>query len=1000
MPLQPGKKRRPRKFASGPGASSSRHSTETPSGRPCGFFAVSLWSLFGFFISLCLLLTYRLGLRARSLRGAPQPFDADAWQLQREPGHSEDRALGAAPSPDASALGALEAELRAAPGAGQGPSLQSPAVPAAVASRLPPPLPPAPGPGARPAVPVPGLPPVAPQAPQVAVGPAQVVAAGVALPQASAPQLARTPPVVDSRKSCTLEMGYANSQINGGTDQQHILRPEDCRDLCIASVECSCYSWKQDGFCRIGFSGTCNYIGSRDDQSWRFGHCALGLAGDSSPLATAAPVEPPDWLDVYRRHFGHSISRSVHVFYYGWYGSMDFDKSWVHWNHQFLTHWDRNIAPRYPSGKHDPDRGDIASAFWPSLGPYSSRDPVVIQAHMSQMRKAAIGVLVFSWYPSGMRDDNGFWGSEEVLKPLLEEAEKHDIEVAIHIEPYKGRTPETVRNDIDFIIKNYGQHKALHRRVASGAHRQLLHEPHKSRALPVIYVYDSYKNPAVEWRNVLRPGPLSIRNTDLDAIVFCLWVQREHEAYLSEGGFDGAYTYFAADGSSYGSKSSNWPAMAAAAERHGALFVPSVGPGYNDLKVRPWNQAATRSREDGRYYERMAQAAAALAPPILSLTSWNEWHEGTNLEPAEPKAHSAGVYEDYGTGGPEAYILRTRDAVGQLARKQAQIPVLFVTHARAQYLRRALEAALKHRPHPEVFPLIATQDGTDAAVSNLVEDQIRRGHVLKHLTFQAPPTAKTGYQRLCAHYRWALDQLFEVMGYQQAIILEEDIEVSPDFFSYFAATLPLLRADPELFCVSAWNDNGRPQVASDAQALYRTDFFPGLGWMLLRTLWFEVRNGWPPAYWDEYMRRKDVRKERHCIRPEVSRTHTFGEVGVSKGQFYKTHLAQNRLNTQNVDWSAMDLQHISTAGHFDEHLSQLVSEAQLVTLEWLQAHRPDGQQSFAVKYEDSRWKVYATYFGLMDDAKEGIRRGTYRGVLPFTWQNSRIYLVRDWPLTK
>jgi len=32
------------------------------------------------------------------------------------------------------------------------------------------------------------------------------------------------------------------------------------------------------------------------------------------------------------------------------------------------------------------------------------------------------------------------------------------------------------------------------------------------------------------------------------------------------------------------------------------------------------------------------------------------------------------------------------------------------------------------------------------------------------------------------------------------------------------------------------------------ELLYRTDFFPGLGWMLERTLWQELEPRWPITY--------------------------------------------------------------------------------------------------------------------------------------------------------
>ena len=110
------------------------------------------------------------------------------------------------------------------------------------------------------------------------------------------------------------------------------------------------------------------------------------------------------------------------------------------------------------------------------------------------------------------------------------------------------------------------------------------------------------------------------------------------------------------------------------------------------------------------------------------------------------------------------------------------------------------------------------------------------------------------------------------------------MRLSPDFFPYFEATAPLLDADPSLFCVSSWNDHGQvppllpvaccgsidigagaaaslpdclhladccpppalPQdrFVSNATQLYRSDFFPGLGWMLNRRVWESIRDRW------------------------------------------------------------------------------------------------------------------------------------------------------------
>ena len=35
---------------------------------------------------------------------------------------------------------------------------------------------------------------------------------------------------------------------------------------------------------------------------------------------------------------------------------------------------------------------------------------------------------------------------------------------------------------------------------------------------------------------------------------------------------------------------------------------------------------------------------------------------------------------------------------------------------------------------------------------------------------------------------------------------------------------------------------------------FRTDFFPGLGWMLTKTVWKELSVKWARSYWDDWMR--------------------------------------------------------------------------------------------------------------------------------------------------
>ena len=68
--------------------------------------------------------------------------------------------------------------------------------------------------------------------------------------------------------------------------------------------------------------------------------------------------------------------------------------------------------------------------------------------------------------------------------------------------------------------------------------------------------------------------------------------------------------------------------------------------------------------------------------------------------------------------------------------------------------------------------------------------------------------------------------------YEFAIFIENDLILAPDFLWYFRLAAPLLDRDPSLWCVSSWNDNGFQEIVSDELRLFRTDYFPGLGWMI------------------------------------------------------------------------------------------------------------------------------------------------------------------------
>jgi hypothetical protein len=322
---------------------------------------------------------------------------------------------------------------------------------------------------------------------------------------------------------------------------------------------------------------------------------------------------------------------SVHTFYYNWYGNLETDGAWRQWNHQIAT-------PE--GGRHVPPE-DIGASFYPAGGLYSANDPKAVDLQMVQMKKAGIDVASVTWWGIG-------YYSDKALDVLFAAAEKHGIKVCFHIEPFGGRNATTTRAALVYLLDKYGDHPALFR-------------DSQRNNLPYFYIYDSYLVPAAEWATILKPdGAQTIRGTKYDAVMIGLWVKEKDGAFMSAGGFDGYYTYFATEGFTYGSSPENWPTLMDYAQKNGLFFIPCVGPGYEDLQIRPWNGVNFRDREDGAYYDRMFKAALDCGARTVAVTSWNEWHEGTQIEAAVPKKTPDYTYLDYQSRKPDWYLHRTK----------------------------------------------------------------------------------------------------------------------------------------------------------------------------------------------------------------------------------------------------------------------------------------------------------------------------------------------------
>ncbi len=326
-------------------------------------------------------------------------------------------------------------------------------------------------------------------------------------------------------------------------------------------------------------------------------------------------------------------------FYYNWYKTVDHDGECSHWGHPIMSSDGGTL------GAISGVNGDIAANFYPSLRDYSSHDEEIIGKHMDMHLQACIGILSVTWW--GMND---YSANTSVIK-ILDQAALKDIKVCFHIEPFTGRSAETVKENIRYIIDTYGSHESFYR---------------DDNGKPLFFIYDSYNIAPSEWARVFSEnGDLTVRNSEYDGVFIGLPLNMDDLYDIVDSHLDGLYNYFAVDGFTETSTTDNWSKIHAWARSNNKIFIPSVGPGYIDSRIRPWNGVNTRDREDGEYYDRMYQAAIDAQTYYISITSFNEWHEGTQIESSQPFKCANFEYLDFEPLEEDYYLTRTAYWVGQ-----------------------------------------------------------------------------------------------------------------------------------------------------------------------------------------------------------------------------------------------------------------------------------------------------------------------------------------------
>ena len=282
-------------------------------------------------------------------------------------------------------------------------------------------------------------------------------------------------------------------------------------------------------------------------------------------------------------------SRQVLAFYYTWYGP---DRHW---------------------GKVDATNHDIEAArHYPALGAYDSHDSAIIAQHIADARKNGITGFICTWWGQGSYED-------QAVPLVLKAAQDKKFNVTVYWESAPGDGQAQIDgavSDLVYLVSNYGTNSTFL----------------KVDGKPVIFVYGRVMGqvPPAAWPEIISRAHAKVG----DFLLIADGYAPRNTTY-----FDGLHTYNIC--AQVKGKSPvelrTWAAGHYAhavkiARDHQRISCVDVIPGYDDTKIRHPGLAVDRL--NGEVYNILWQEAIKANPDWILLTTWNEWHEGSEIEPS------------------------------------------------------------------------------------------------------------------------------------------------------------------------------------------------------------------------------------------------------------------------------------------------------------------------------------------------------------------------------
>lgn len=291
--------------------------------------------------------------------------------------------------------------------------------------------------------------------------------------------------------------------------------------------------------------------------------------------------------------------RLILAHYMPWFTAKPFSEQWGwHWT---MGHFD-------PEQSANGQR-EIASEFHPLIGPYDSGDPHVLEYHLLLMKLAGIDGVIVDWY--GLEDFNDYALLHRNTTRLVEQVERLQMKLVIC---YEDQTiPALVRG----------------KRIASSD--QISHAKRE-----ITWLAKHWFPLASYVKLDERPVLLSFGHAGLhdDEWQKCFDELNANIAYFSEhdrrssavGAFDWPIPSVGIQHTEqFTDRSPDWPHA-----------IPVVYPRFIDIYAKAKVNDGYGRIEDnaGKTFQVTMRRAIQSRARIVQLATWNDWGEGTQIEPS------------------------------------------------------------------------------------------------------------------------------------------------------------------------------------------------------------------------------------------------------------------------------------------------------------------------------------------------------------------------------